>query len=52
MKNCRSLINEYDPLYGAIKAADFVIPGQVYKMENGEGHSFYMIQSFILGMGM
>ncbi|MEB9982078.1 lipase, partial [Bacillus cereus] len=40
MKNCRSLINEYDPLYGAIKAADFVIPGQVYKMENGEGHSF------------
>ena len=36
MKNCRSLINEYDPLYGAIKAADFVIPGQVYKMENGD----------------
>ena len=41
MKNCRSLINEYDPLYGAIKAADFVIPGQVYKMENGDISVFY-----------
>lgn len=36
MKNCRSLINEYGPLDGAIKATDFVIPGQVYKMENGD----------------
>ncbi|HDR4463646.1 lipase [Bacillus cereus group sp. MYBK249-1] len=51
MKNCRSLINEYDPLYGAIKAADFVIPGQVYKMENGEGHSFLYDPKFYSGNG-
>ncbi|MGG0727715.1 lipase family protein [Bacillus paramycoides] len=40
MKNNRSIVNENDPLYNAIKVADFVIPGRVYMMLNGEGHSY------------
>ncbi|HDR4571461.1 MULTISPECIES: lipase family protein [Bacillus cereus group] len=40
MKNNLSIVNENDPLYGGIKVADFVIPGRVYMMLNGESHSY------------
>ena len=36
----RNVINEKDPLYIGAKSADMVIPGQVFKIPNGEGHSY------------
>lgn len=40
MKNSRSIVNENCPLFNAITVADFVIPGKVLMMQNGEGHSY------------
>lgn len=38
-KNIRNVINENDPLHTGIKDADMVIPGQIYIIPNGKGHS-------------
>ncbi|MEZ0116936.1 UNVERIFIED_ORG: hypothetical protein ABRZ91_000893 [Heyndrickxia coagulans] len=38
-KNIRNVINEFDPLHIGVKDADMVIPGQMYIIPNGEGHS-------------
>ncbi|PEA53781.1 lipase [Bacillus pseudomycoides] len=39
MENIRNVINEKDPLHLGVKAADFVIPGRMYIIPNGKGHS-------------
>ncbi|MFD0770371.1 lipase [Bacillus sp. CGMCC 1.60114] len=40
MKNVRNIINENDPLHIGIKAADFTLPGRMYKIPNQAGHSY------------
>lgn len=39
-KNIRNVINDCDPLHIGVKSADMVIPGQMYKVPNGKGHSY------------
>lgn len=39
-KNIRNVINDCDPLHIGVKSADMVIPGQMYKIPNGKGHSY------------
>ncbi|MGC4376905.1 Mbeg1-like protein [Fictibacillus sp. Mic-4] len=39
-KNIRNVINENDPLHLGVKDGDMVIPGQMYKIPNGKGHSY------------
>ncbi|MGG3966135.1 lipase family protein [Heyndrickxia faecalis] len=38
-KNIRNVINECDPLHIGVEDADMVIPGQMYIIPNGKGHS-------------
>lgn len=40
MKNVRNIINQNDPLHIGIKAADFTLPGRMYKIPNQAGHSY------------
>ncbi|GGE55272.1 lipase family protein [Priestia taiwanensis] len=40
LKNTQNIVNENDPLYNAILGADFVLPGTIYEINNGAGHSF------------
>ncbi|OFD80071.1 hypothetical protein BWGOE8_20050 [Bacillus mycoides] len=40
MKNVRNIINKNDPLHIGIKAADFTLPGRMYKIPNQAGHSY------------
>ncbi len=39
-KNIRNVINENDPLHQGVKSADMVIPGQMFIIPNGKGHSY------------
>ncbi|OOR51727.1 lipase [Bacillus pseudomycoides] len=39
MENIRNVINEKDPLHLGARLADMVIPGKIFIMRNGEGHS-------------
>ncbi len=40
MKNVQNIINQNDPLHIGIKAADFTLPGRMYKISNQAGHSY------------
>ncbi|EJR39499.1 lipase family protein [Bacillus mycoides] len=39
-ENIRNVINENDPLHLGINVGDFIIPGKMYKILNGSGHSY------------
>jgi hypothetical protein len=40
----RNVVNENDPLYLGVISADMVIPGQVFRIPNGKGHSYGFVE--------
>ena len=40
----RNVVNEKDPLYLGVISADMVIPGQVFRIPNGKGHSYSFVE--------
>ena len=40
----RNVVNENDPLYLGVISADMVIPGQVFRIPNGKGHSYSFVE--------